>query len=127
MGTNRPTKEDVFAMLEREPALLAFEDNKICAWWGVDGSVPAEHNNRFDSDVPGLSLHGEVDSCCTTRWGHYVARTMPNLQVVELTGVGHDLHDGCRPTLITKFLDHPMAKVADECTDDVPLGPWEFE
>ncbi|MBJ88400.1 MAG: hydrolase [Woeseia sp.] len=133
MGTNRPTKADVMAMLDREPALLAFEDNKICAWWGADGSVPPEHNTRFDSDVPGLSLHGEVDVCCTTRWGNYVARTMPNLQVVELSGLGHMLgwsaesEGECRVKLISSFLDNPMTKAEDDCMDDVPLGPWEFE
>ena len=133
MGTNRPTRADVMAMLDREPALLAFEDNKICAWWGADGSVPPEHNNRFDSEVPGLSLHGQVDVCCTTRWGNYVARTMPNIQVVELTGLGHMLgwsaesHGDCRVNLIANFLEDPMAKVEDDCIDDVPLGPWELE
>ena len=121
------------AMLDREPALLAFEDNKICAWWGADGSVPPEHNNRFDSEVPGLSLHGQVDVCCTTRWGNYVARTMPNLQVVELTGLGHMLgwstesEGDCRVNLIANFLEDPMTKVEDDCIDDVPLGPWELE
>ena len=127
MGTNRPSKEDVIAMLEREPALVAFEDNKICAWWGADGAVPPEHNDRFSSDVPGLSLHGQVDSCCTTRWGHYLARTMPNLQLVELSGLGHMLEGDCRPKLIASFLEDPYREVDDSCTDDVPLGPWVFE
>ncbi len=127
MGTNRPTKADVLAMLEREPALVVFEDNKICAWWGVDGAVPPEHNDRFHSDVPGLSLHGQVDSCCTTRWGHYLARTMPNLQILEFQALGHGLPGECRPQVISSFLDDPDAAVDDSCTDDVQLGPWVFE
>ncbi len=127
MGTNRPKKEDVFAMLEREPALLGFEDNKICAWWGSDGAVPPEHRDRFKSDVPALSLHGQVDSCCGIRWGHYVARTMPNLQLVELQGLGHGVPGPCRDKLISSFLDDPYAQVDDSCKGDVPLGPWVFE
>jgi pimeloyl-ACP methyl ester carboxylesterase len=86
-GANRPTRQDVISMLEREPALLTFEDLKICAWWGADGAVPPSHNNRFHSDVPGLSLHGQVDSVCGIRWGYYVAQPMPNLQLVELQGL----------------------------------------
>ncbi len=127
MGTNRPTKDDVLAMLEREPALLGYEDLKICAWWGVDGAVPPEHNNRFDSDVPGLSLHGQVDSCCGIRWGHYVAQTMPNLQLVEFSALGHGIPGRCRTQMIKSFLEDPSAKVDDSCKDDVPLGPWVFE
>jgi pimeloyl-ACP methyl ester carboxylesterase len=124
MGTNRPTKEDVIAMLEREPALLGFEDNKICAWWGADGAVPPNHNDRFYSDVPGLSLHGQVDSCCGIRWGYYVAKTMPNLQLVELQGLGHGVPGECRSRLIASFLEDPYAQVDDSCKNDVPLGPW---
>ena len=127
MGTLRPTKDDVIAMLEREPALLGFEDSKICAWWGADGEVPPEHHDRFDSDVPGLSLHGQVDSCCDIRWGHYVAQTMPHLQVVELQGLGHGVPGPCRQKLISTFLEEPYAEVDDSCKDDVPLGPWVFE
>ena len=127
MGVNRPTEEDVVAMLEREPALVAFEDNKICAWWGVDGAVPPEHNDRFYSDAPGLSLHGQVDSCCTTRWGHYLARTMPNLQIVEFQALGHGLPGECRPQVISSFLNDPHTEVDDSCTDDVPLGPWVYQ
>jgi pimeloyl-ACP methyl ester carboxylesterase len=127
MGGNRPTKEDVVAMLAREPALVAFEDNKICAWWGVDGAVPPEHNDRLHSDVPGLSLHGQVDSCCTTRWGNYLARTMANLQVLEFQGLGHGLPGECRPRVISSFLEDPAAEVDDSCTDDVPLGPWVYQ
>ena len=127
MGVNRLTEEDVVAMLEREPALVAFEDNKICAWWGVDGAVPPEHNDRFYSDAPGLSLHGQVDSCCTTRWGHYLARTMPNLQIVEFQALGHGLPGECRPQVISSFLNDPHTEVDDSCTDDVPLGPWVYQ
>jgi len=127
LGTNRPSRSDVRAMLEREPALLGFEDIKICAWWGVDGAVPAEHNDRFDSDVPGLSLHGQIDSCCGIRWGHYVAQTMPNLQLVELQGLGHGVPGPCRTKLISSFLEDPSSEVDDSCKDDVPLGPWIFQ
>ncbi len=127
LGTNRPSKDDVRAMLEREPALLGFEDIKICAWWGVDGAVPPEHNDRFHSDVPGLSLHGQVDSCCGIRWGHYVARTMPNLQLVEFQALGHGIPGPCRTTMIAAFLEDPHAVVDDSCTNDVPLGPWVFQ
>ena len=128
MGRNRPTKQDVIAMLEREPALLAFEDNKICAWWGADGAVPPEHNDRLYSEVPGLSLHGQVDSCCILlRWGTYLAGSMPNLQLVELQALGHGLAGECRPKLVASFLEEPYAKVDDSCKNDVPLGPWVFE
>ncbi len=127
MGANRPTKEDVIAMVEREPALLAFEDAKICAWWGADGAVPPEHNDRFHSDIPGLSLHGQVDVCCSPRWGQYVARTMPNLQIIELQGQRHGLPGECRPKLVSAFLEDPYAKVDDSCKNDVPLGPWVYQ
>ena len=127
LGTNRPSKEDVRDMLEREPALLGFEDIKICAWWGVDGAVPPQHNDRFFSDVPGLSLHGQVDSCCGIRWGYYVARTMPNLQLVEFQALGHGIPGPCRITMIENFLEDPYAIVDDSCTNDVPLGPWVFQ
>ena len=127
MGTNRPTKDDVLAMLEREPELLGFEDNKICAWWGTDGEVPAEHHDRFDSDVPALSLHGQLDECCGIRWGYYVAQTMPNLQLVELQGLGHGVPGQCRQRLISSFLEDPFSKIEDSCKNNVPLGPWVFE
>ena len=61
MGTNRPTKEDALAMLEHEPALLGFEDLKMCGWWGADGAVPPNHGDWFTSDVPGLYAISHVD------------------------------------------------------------------
>lgn len=127
MGANRPTQDDVLAMLKHEPALLGFEDLKFCAWWGADGAVPPNHNDRFHSDVPGLSLHGQVDVWCTIRWGYYVAKTMPNLQLVELQGLGHELPGECRPTLITAFLEDPYTKVDDSCTNDTSMEPWVLE
>jgi pimeloyl-ACP methyl ester carboxylesterase len=127
MGTNRPTKADTLAMLEHEPALLGFEDLKICAWWGADGAVPANHGDWFTSDVPGLSLHGQVDVWAGIRWGYYVAKRMPNLQLVELRALGHGLPGECRSKLISSFLEDPYAKIDDDCKNDVALGPWIFE
>jgi pimeloyl-ACP methyl ester carboxylesterase len=127
MGANRPTQEDVLAMLEREPALLNFEDLKICAWWGADGAVPANHNDRFESDVPTLSLHGQVDIWCTTRWGEYLAKSTPNLQIVELQALGHELPGDCRPRMVSSFLEAPYTPVDESCKNDVALGPWVFE
>ena len=89
--------------------------------------MPPEHNDRFQSGVPGLSLHGQVDVCCSPRWGYHLARTMPNLQIIELQGQRHGLPGGCRSKLVSDFPADPYAKVDDSCKDDIPLGPWVFE
>ncbi len=127
MGPNRPTKADTLAMLESEPALLTWEDPKICAWWGADGAVPAHHNDWFPSDVPGFSIHGQVDIWASVRWGYYLAQRMSNLQVIDLRALGHELPGTCRAELISKFLEDPYAKLDDSCKNDASLGPWVLE
>ncbi len=127
MGTNRPTKEDTRSMVEREPAVLGYEDNKMCAWWGSDGDVPPEHRFPVVSDVPTLTLHGQVDACCGTRWGHYVAETIPNTQIVEFQAQGHADESQCRHKVISAFLKEPSTEVDDSCRDEVPLRPWVLE
>ncbi len=64
---------------------------------------------------------------CTSRWGYYGAKTMPNLQLVELQGLGHELPGECRPKLITAFLEDPYAKVDDSCKNDTSMEPWVLE
>lgn len=127
MGANRPTKEDAIAMINREPALLGFEDLKACAWWGTDGAVPPEHHDRFYSEVPTLSLHGQVDSCCGMRWGEFIGKTMPNLQSVEIQAVGHWNDNPCRNRITRDFLLSPSSEVDDSCKNDIPMAPWVLE
>lgn len=126
MGANRPTPADSLAAVRREPALLGFEPPWLCAWWGRDGDVPPQHNDPVESPVPALAIHGQLDPCCGTRWSERLAETMPNLQIVELEGVGHAPVTACRSRLIRDFLADPRAPVDDGCRDEVPLGPWEL-
>ena len=56
-----------------------------------------------------------------------MAKTMPNLQLVELQALGHELPGECRSKLISSFLENPYTKIDDSCKNDVALGPWVFE
>ncbi|MGQ4879265.1 alpha/beta fold hydrolase [Billgrantia sp. LNSP4103-1] len=127
MGTNRPSRDDSIAAVEREPAVLGFEPPWLCAWWGEDGDVPAEHNDPPVSETPALAIHGEMDPCCGTRWSHHLQRTMPNLQYVEYQALGHSPVNACRSEMIQAFLDDPMAAVDASCRDEVEREPWVIE
>jgi hypothetical protein len=52
---------------------------------------------------------------------------MPNLQLVELQGLGHELPGECRPSLISSFLEDPYAKVDDSCKNGTSMEPWVLE
>ncbi|WP_227369340.1 alpha/beta fold hydrolase [Halomonas sp. M20] len=126
MGANRPTKADSRAMLEREPALLGFEQPWVCAWWGTDGAVPKENSQRFESDTPVLSIHGQMDPCCGIRWGQHLAESFENIQVVELQGHGHTPDSECGTTMMQGFLRDPNAPVDDSCKKNNPLEAWKL-
>lgn len=127
MGTNRPTPADSRAAIQREPGILGFEPPWVCAWWGVDGDVPSSHSDPLQSDKPALSIHGQMDPCCGTRWGDVLSRTMPNLQTIEIQAKGHSPVTECRSQVISAFLDDPMAKIDTRCADEVPLEPWALQ
>jgi pimeloyl-ACP methyl ester carboxylesterase len=127
MGASRPTRADAIAAIRREPAVLGFEPPWLCAWWGSDGDVPAEHLDPVRSRAPALAIHGQLDPCCGTRWSERVRETMPALQIVELQVVGHSPTTDCRSRLIAAFLADPGAPVDASCRDEVPLGPWHLE
>ncbi len=127
MGANRPTREDITNMVQREPAILGFEPPWVCAWWGSDGAVPPEHNFRNQSTTPTLSIHGQMDACCGIRWGEHLAQTMPNVQIVELQAQGHTPDTECGSDLMVGFLEAPGKPVDTSCADDIPLEPWELE
>ncbi|WP_018236191.1 alpha/beta fold hydrolase [Ensifer sp. BR816] len=127
MGKNRPTPEESIAMIKREPALMGFEPNLLCAWWGEDSDVPVNLNTPPVVGLPVLALHGQLDTCCGTRWSEILMKTMPNLQRVELQGQGHGADSPCRHRIISAFLSSPRAKVDDSCKNDEPLRNWLFE
>lgn len=127
MGSNRPNRKDSIYMIQREPAILGFEPPWVCAWWGTDGAVPPEHSYRYRSDKPALAIHGQMDACCGIRWSQHLARTMPNLQFVQLQGAGHTPTTDCETTLIASFLEAPHKAVDDSCKNDVELRPWQLE
>lgn len=126
MGGNRPTRQESTAAVQREPAILGFEPPWLCGWW-ADGDVPPEHNDPPYSDIPALSIHGQMDPCCGTRWSEQLKKTMPNLQFVVYQGLGHSPVNECRSTMVNAFLDDPHAKVDDSCKDEVALTPWVIE
>jgi len=121
MGTNRPTVEDATAAIEQEPAILGHEPLWLCAWWGTDGAVPPEHNDRPRSEVPGLAIHGQWDPCCTTRWSFDILPRVPNLQIEEFQGEGHAPTGTCRSDLINQFIADPYEAVDDSCN----LNPYK--
>lgn len=127
MGTNRPTPEDSIAAVQREPAIIGFEPIWLCAWWGVDGDVPPEHSDPVASDTPALAIHGQMDPCCGTRWSHELSKTMPNIQSVELQGMGHSPVTECRSTMIDAFLAKPNTQVDKSCRNEVALEDWQLE
>lgn len=127
MGTNRPDKKDSVAAVSREPAIIGFEPIWLCAWWGTDGDVPPEHSDPVQSDIPALTIHGQMDPCCGIRWGHELSKTMPNLQSIELQGKGHNPITKCRSTVVNAFLDKPYAQVDKSCRHEVPLKKWQLE
>ena len=128
MGKNRLTPEEAISMIKREPALMGFESNVFCAWWGEDGNLPPNFNTIPVSNVPALAIHGQVDACCNIRSSKLLANSMPHLQRVELQAQGHQGPGaGCRKKLISAFLDSPEAKVDDSCKNDEPLRKWVFE
>ncbi|MGM0575331.1 MAG: alpha/beta fold hydrolase [Myxococcota bacterium] len=127
MGAHRPTRDDALAMVRREPALLGFEPPWVCGWWDTDGAVPPEHSTRVRSDVPALSIHGQMDPCCGVRWGRHLAETMDRLRVVELRGEGHTPDTLCGSELIAAFLDDPTASLDDGCKAGTALRPWELD
>ncbi|MFC0269607.1 alpha/beta hydrolase, partial [Kushneria aurantia] len=127
MGTNRPTPEDSIAAVQREPAVIGFEPIWLCAWWGVDGDVPPEHNDFVTSDTPALAIHGQMDPCCGTRWSEELANSMPNLQSIELQGMGHNPVTECRSSVIDAFLSNPRERVDKSCRNEVALDNWQLE
>lgn len=127
MGANRPTPADSTSMIEREPAILGFEPQWVCGWWGTDGDVPRQHSWRNTSDKPVLSIHGQMDPCCGLRWGQHLEETMENIQYVELQGEGHTPDTTCGTQMMSSFLENPNAKVDDSCTNDAPLQPWVLQ
>lgn len=127
MGENRPTPEESIAMIKKEPALMGFELNVFCAWWGEKGNVPTIHNLLPNSDIPVLAIHMQMDPCCTTRMSDKLVKTIPNLQQVELQGQGHGAVTACRHKIVNAFLDSPHAKIDDSCKNDEPLRDWVFE
>lgn len=126
MGGNRPTRQESTAAVQREPAILGFEPPWLCGWW-ADGDVPLEHNDPPSSDIPALSIHGQMDPCCGTRWSEQLKKTMPNLQFVAYQGLGHSPVNECRSTMVNAFLNDPHAKIDDSCKDEVALTPWVLE
>ncbi|MEV0283475.1 alpha/beta fold hydrolase [Kribbella sp. NPDC050820] len=126
MGKNRPTPEETIAMIEREPALLAWSSTVLCAWWGEDSDVPPSLNTLPASDVPVLAIHGQLDPCCGTRTTDFLAQSMPNLQRVVLQAQGHGAGGACRRSVIAQFLESPNEPVDDSCKNDQPLRPWVF-
>jgi pimeloyl-ACP methyl ester carboxylesterase len=127
MGTNRPSRDDSISAVEREPAVLGFEPPWLCAWWGEDGDVPAEHNDPPVSETPALAIHGQMDPCCGTRWSQHLKRSMPNLQYVEYQALGHSPVNECRSTMIQAFLDDPRSPVDASCRDEVAHDSWVVE
>ena len=124
MGSNRPTRQDSIAAIQREPAVLGFEPPWLCAWWGADGDVPPQHSDPVETDVPAFAIHGQLDPCCRTRTSVQLMKTMPNLQFVEYQAKGHSPVLECRSTMVTAFLDEPHATLDDSCKDEVPLESW---
>ncbi|CAM3803060.1 alpha/beta fold hydrolase [Vreelandella rituensis] len=127
MGSNRPSRDDSIAAVQREPAILGFEPPWVCGWWGEDGDVPPEHNDPPATDIPALAIHGQMDPCCGTRWSEHLKKTMPNLQFVEYQGLGHNPVNECRSAMVNAFLDDPHAEVDDSCKDEVELESWVIE
>ena len=127
MGSNRPSRADSIAAVQREPAILGFEPPWVCGWWGKDGDVPAEHNDPPVSDIPALAIHGQMDPCCGPRWSDHLRETMPNVQAVKFQGLGHNPVNECRSTMIQAFLDDPMTTVDASCRNEVGLEPWVIE
>ncbi|MBW6390125.1 alpha/beta fold hydrolase [Billgrantia antri] len=127
MGSNRPSPTDSIAAVERDPAVLGFEPPWLCAWWGEDGDVPAEHNDPPVSEIPALAIHGQMDPCCGTRWSRHLQRTMPNLQFVELQALGHNPVNECRSSMIQAFLNDPERPVDASCREETAREPWVTE
>ncbi|MCC5882135.1 MAG: alpha/beta fold hydrolase [Halomonas sp.] len=124
MGSNRPSRDDSIAAVQREPAVLGFEPPWLCAWWGEDGNVPVEHNDPPVSETPALAIHGQMDPCCGTRWSQHLQLTMPNLQYVEMQALGHNPVNECRSTMIQAFLDDPHSPVDSSCREEIEREPW---
>lgn len=125
-GKSRPTPDEAIAMIKREPALMGFESQVFCAWWGKDGDVPISLHVLPVSDVPALAIHGQLDMCCGFRSTELLAQTMPNLQRVVFQAQLHSVGGACRRKLLAAFLKSPNEKLDASCKDDIPLKPWVF-
>lgn len=115
MGTDRLSIDDAMRAFEREPALLGFEPNILCAWWGHIGAIPPDHNVPVSTNVPILSIVGELDTCCGRRWALELERVAPLAQSVEFKGRGHKISEDCASSIINDFLKDPKSKVDAQC------------
>ena len=127
MGPNKPSPEDSTAAVKREPAVLGFEPPWVCGWWGTQGDVPPEHNDLPRSDIPVLTIHGQMDPCCGPRWSEQIARTMSNVQSIVMQGLGHSPVNACRSKVVQEFLLAPGSDLDTSCANEVALEGWVVE
>ena len=106
---------------------MTFLKDRIVWYSGFNPSARALRLDSVRSDTPALTIHGQMDPCCSTRWGDELSKTMPNVQSIELQGKGHNPITECRSTVVDSFLSRPYAAIDKSCRDEVALNPWQLE
>ena len=92
--------------------------------------LPEASDVPVAADLPVLVLNGSLDPATPTMNGQSVAETLPNSQVVVITGGGH-VQDGnaCARSIMQAFMENPTAKVDTSCIAPKPnfLVPTKAE
>jgi amidase len=92
--------------------------------------LPEASDVPVASDLPVLVLNGSLDPATPTMNGQAVAETLPNSQMVVITGGGH-VQDGntCARSIMQAFMENPTAKVDISCIAPKPnfLVPTKAE
>lgn len=99
-----------------------------CRLW-PRAELPADHLRPVRSPAPVLILVGARDPVTPARWGHEIARTLPNARVVVVPGGGHAFAGlepaGCLTGLRGRFLDErSVAGLAVECVRSLRRPPF---
>ena len=83
--------------------------------------LPEASDVPVAADLPVLVLNGSLDPATPTMNGQSVAETLPNSQVVVITGGGH-VQDGnaCARSIMQAFMENPTAKVDASCIAPKP-------
>ena len=85
---------------------------RACQEW-PHGSVPASYYQPVKSDVPVLTLSGELDPATPARFGAAAAQYLPNSRQVLIRNEAHSYSSDCLRNLIAEFIAKGSAKSMD--------------